>query len=239
MKICSVCLINKEESEYYKYSRSKDKLQSSCKLCKSKSDKIYRQSNIENYKKSIKNSKNKKKEYYKQKNNEWRNNNKEYNKIYKEINKDKLSDCNKNYYNLNKEKIKNYQKEYKNNRNIKRNLRRKVDNLYKLSENIRLMIYNSFKGKGYSKKSKTQEILGCSFDEFKSYLESKFEPWMNWENKGKYNGEFNYGWDIDHIIPLSSAKTVEDLYNLNSYTNLQPLCSKINRDIKKDILNYF
>ena len=87
---------------------------------------------------------------------------------------------------------------------------------------------------GYSKKSNTQKILGCTFNEFKKYLESKFEPWMNWENKGLYNGKFNHGWDIDHIIPLSSASTKEELIKLNHYTNLQPLCSKMNRDIKKN-----
>ena len=61
---------------------------------------------------------------------------------------------------------------------------------------------------------------------------------MTWENKGLYNGELNYGWDIDHIIPLSSAETEEDIIRLNHYSNLQPLCSKINRDIKKGKLNY-
>lgn len=76
--------------------------------------------------------------------------------------------------------------------------------------------------------------LGCSFEEFKIYLESKFEDWMTWENYGLYNGELNYGWDIDHIIPSATAKTEDDIYNLSHYTNLQPLCSKINRDIKKD-----
>lgn len=56
---------------------------------------------------------------------------------------------------------------------------------------------------------------------------------MTWENYGKYNGELEYGWDIDHIIPLSSAKNEDDLLRLNHYTNLQPLCSKVNRDIKR------
>lgn len=76
--------------------------------------------------------------------------------------------------------------------------------------------------------------LGCSFEEFKIYLESKFEDWMTWKNYGLYNGELNYGWDIDHIIPSSSAKTENDIYHLSHYSNLQPLCSKTNRDIKKD-----
>ena len=41
-----------------------------------------------------------------------------------------------------------------------------------------------------------------------------------------------------HIIPLSSAKTEEELVKLNHYVNLQPLCSKVNRDIKKNNLEY-
>lgn len=57
---------------------------------------------------------------------------------------------------------------------------------------------------------------------------------MNWENRGIYNGDFNSGWDIDHVVPLSTAIKEEDIIKLNHYTNLQPLCSKINRDIKKD-----
>ena len=59
---------------------------------------------------------------------------------------------------------------------------------------------------------------------------------MSWENYGKYNGEIDFGWDIDHIIPLSSAKTEEDIIKLNHYTNLQPLCSFINRTVKRDII---
>lgn len=59
---------------------------------------------------------------------------------------------------------------------------------------------------------------------------------MNWENYGLYNGDLFFGWDIDHIIPVSSANSEEEIIKLNHYTNLQPLCSKINRDIKKDKL---
>jgi len=72
----------------------------------------------------------------------------------------------------------------------------------------------------------------------KEFSESKFEYWMTWENRGLYNGELNYGWDIDHIIPISSAKNEEEIIKLSHYTNLQPLCSKINRNIKNNIYNY-
>lgn len=58
---------------------------------------------------------------------------------------------------------------------------------------------------------------------------------MNWGNYGNWNGvptEPNTAWDIDHIIPSSSAKTEEELLKLNHYTNLKPLCSFTNRWVK-------
>ncbi len=93
---------------------------------------------------------------------------------------------------------------------------------------------NHSENKIIQKKSKSYKILNCSFDDLKLHIESLWEPWMNWDNHGLYNGELNYGWDIDHIIPLSSGITEEDIIRLNHYTNLQPLCSKINRDIKRN-----
>ena len=88
------------------------------------------------------------------------------------------------------------------------------------------------------KKSRSYEILGCSFEDFKKHIESQWEDWMNWDNYGLYNGEECYGWDFDHIIPLSSCECEEDVYKLNHYSNLQPLCSYINRDVKKDNLDW-
>jgi hypothetical protein len=86
--------------------------------------------------------------------------------------------------------------------------------------------------------SRTFEILGCSYEEFKSYIENKFESWMNWNNHGLYTGNYSETWQLDHIIPISSAKTEEDIIKLNHYTNLQPLCSKINQIDKKDKLDW-
>lgn len=132
------------------------------------------------------------------------------------------------YYSQNKEKINSY--------NIqRRKYRYENDYLFRLRHNIRSSIKISIKKSGYLKKSKSSDILGCSYEFFKQYLESKFKPWMSWDNYGKYNGQFNFGWDIDHIIPISSAKTEEEVIKLNHYTNLQPLCSKVNREIKRDI----
>jgi hypothetical protein len=199
----------------------------------------------------------KNKELLREKSRLWRLNNpeksKENGKKYRNNNKENIAKRKKEYNKKNPDSSRKAKLKYRNNnleqeRNrtakwhkdnpeysaIYIRKRRNSDSLYKLSSVIRNSIYKSLHYKTHDKNSKTEYILGCSFEEFKIYLESKFEPWMNWENYGKYNGTLNYGWDIDHIIPLSTAKTVEDIIKLNHYTNLQPLCSYINRYIKKD-----
>jgi hypothetical protein len=163
---------------------------------------------------------------------------KKISKEYRDKNKEDLSDKKKKYYIENKDKIKYNKILNKDKIALKKKDRMKNDTLYALSISLRSSISNSIKRSGFYKNSKSEDILGCSFNEFKIYLESKFEDWMTWENRGLYNGELNYGWDIDHIIPISSAETEEDLIKLNHYTNLQPLCSYINRYLKRDKLDF-
>jgi hypothetical protein len=165
------------------------------------------------------------KERAKQNSENYRKNNPGKIKKWRSENQDKIKEWRKNYKANNKEKRNEYERNKK-----------ATDPKYKLGCDIRRTIIDSFKKKFFSKTSKTYSILGCTLDEFKIYLESKFEPWMTWENRGLYNGELNYGWDIDHIIPLDTAETIQDIIRLNHYTNLQPLCSKVNRDIKKNII---
>jgi hypothetical protein len=171
----------------------------------------------------------------------------EYHKLYREKNKaalkgkrDKERKSNGDYNKYMREwRAKNKGKLKSNNhykdkeaRNLYRRNRTKIDPLYNLTQSIRSSIGQSFRYKGFNKNCKTEQILSCSFNEFKIYLEKQFSNWMNWENKGKYNGELNFGWDIDHIIPLCTATCEADIIRLNHYSNFQPLCSKINRDIK-------
>jgi 5-methylcytosine-specific restriction endonuclease McrA len=222
MKSCSKCKIDKELTLFYKCSRNKSGYRSQCITCENE----YKEAN-----------KDKRKEYDK-----LRGYNLEYKKEYYLKNREYILLQRKSTYENNRESKLEYQKEYQKNNKDKRNSylneRRQNDPLFRLITNVRNLIYNSFYYNGYSKNSKTEELLGCSFEELKDYLESKFEPWMNWDNRGLYSGEFNYGWDIDHKIPLSSVNTEDEIIKLNHYTNLQPLCSKINRDIKKDNLEY-
>ena len=118
---------------------------------------------------------------------------------------------------------------------LQKKVRLTKDPLYKLTCNIRTLVRISFKN-GFTKRSRTEKILGCSYEELKKHFEDKFEVWMTWDNYGKYNGELNYGWDIDHIIPICTATNEEELVRLNHYTNLQPLCGYTNRYIKRDKL---
>ena len=60
------------------------------------------------------------------------------------------------------------------------------------------------------------EIIGCSKDDLRKHLESKFRDGMTWQNYGKH-------WHIDHIVPLISSKSVDEIKRLCHWTNLQPL----------------
>jgi hypothetical protein len=191
--------------------------------------------------KSYNKNKEKRKELIKIKNKAAYERNKKWHIEYIEKHKEERKEYNKKWYSLNNpkkeketdpEKIKQINKTKKN--EYQKN-RKQTDTLYRLKCNFRSYFSNMLKNKGFKKKIKTHEILGCSYIEFKEYLESKFEPWMNWGNYGLYNGTLNYGWDIDHIIPQSSANTEEELLKLNHFSNLQPLCSYTNRVVKSNI----
>ena len=112
------------------------------------------------------------------------------------------------------------------------------DPLYNVSRTVRNLIKCSIYHKGFTKNSRTFEILGCSYEDFKLHIESHWEDWMNWDNYGLYNGKENCGWEYDHIIPVSSAKCEEDIYKLNHYSNIQPLCSYVNRCVKRNNIDW-
>ena len=141
-------------------------------------------------------------------------------KIYQRINREKVLKQKlihaKKYFVENHDKIKEYQKNYKANR-------RKNDKIFKLADRVRSRIYGFLKKNKIDRTNRTFDLVGCSPQELKIYLEQKFINDMSWENQGK--------WHIDHIIPLSSAKTEEELYKLCHFTNLQPMWA--NDNIKK------
>ena len=213
-----------------------------CKACESITTKKYSETNKDKIIKYREINKEKTKEYFKiryENNKEnlliyfkenYEKNKKDkliYDKIYRSKNKDKIKEKQKKWYLENKESI-----ILKQNNNYTKRINN--DPLFKLRRAIKNNIYHAIKKSNLTKKTKTIEILGCQINNFKLRLESKFEDWMTWDNYGLYNGELNYGWDLDHIVPISTAVTEEEVLKLNHYSNFQPLCSYINRVIKRD-----
>lgn len=137
----------------------------------------------------------------------------------REKNIDEARRKSKETYAANKERILENAKKRRANYYPKRNeqarVKRKENPLYRLKTNLRCSIYKSFARIASRKPTNTNKILGTDYDTVKFHIESKFTEGMSWENYGK--------WDVDHIIPLASAKTPDELLKLCHYSNLQPL----------------
>lgn len=93
--------------------------------------------------------------------------------------------------------------------------RLETDPLFKFQVRCRQSTIYAFKRNGYTKTSNTHKLLGCSWETLRDRFEQMFEDGMNWDNHGE--------WHIDHIVPISTARTKEDVVKLCHYTNLQPL----------------
>lgn len=212
MKKCGSCKLEKPYEEFNKRKASVDGYANMCRECNRKYQKKYNVNNsdrLSDYKKT------------------WRENNREYMKDYLKdyykSNKETLNQKKKEYYNLNKsyfnELGKKYYQDHKKELlqwHKEHNKERYYNNPeYNLQVKVRRRLWSFFKNK--SKTGRTKEMLGCSWDQLKNHLESQFKDGMSWDNMGKF------GWHIDHIIPLSSAKSEVEIMKLCHYTNLQPL----------------
>ena len=227
MKVCTKCNVEKELSEFYKDIRSTDNHWSSCKEC-AKQYRLVNSNKIKQYKLDNKNNRKiyqlKNKDKINNQNREYYLNNKDKRYEYEINNKERLNEYRKQYRLKNEERLNEYKKQYrlKNKELLNKKIldRQSKDPLFKFICSIRKLICSSIKKMNYTKKSKTFEILGCTFEEFKQHLEIQFTEGMSLENHGK--------WHMDHIVPISSAKTEEEVIKLNHYTNFQPLWAKDN-----------
>jgi hypothetical protein len=219
VKKCSKCGQMKDVCLFSKNNKTKDKLNCSCKDCDKEKYWKNRDSNLIVMREWKKNNTQKIKDYYFE--------NREKYKQYRESKKDITKNYMKDYYLSNLENRKKYLEKTKDKRKVKRNIsekkRRDFDLLYKLKIYVRNRIWFYIKRNNITKKNNTYKVVGCTPQELKIHLEQKFTDGMSWDNQGN--------WHIDHIIPLSSAKTEEELYKLCHFTNLQPMWATDN--IKK------
>jgi len=200
-KKCNKCDIVKNIEEFQKCSECKDGYRNACRECRKEISTLWRQNNPDAYKK-------------------WVENNSEYDKERKknhyEQNKETYINRSTNYRKDNLDKVNRWVRDY-------RKKRFSEDEVFKMTFTVRSRIRNLLKLKNELKLGKTFELIGCSPQELTKHIENQFTDGMSWDNHGE--------WHIDHIIPLASAKTKEDLIKLCHYTNLQPLWA--NDNLKK------
>lgn len=214
---CASCLLEKELLFFNKNSKSNLGYSKYCKICKKEKDK-------KNYLKHKKKYNKRNKQYYadrkeqisnfiknKRKNDpEFIKKEFERSKKYRLKNKEILKKKKKKYYEENKKKI------------HAQMLKRKNQNInIRLKQNLRSRIWHALKNG--NKKENFEELIGCSVEELKQNLESKFYSNMSWNNYGSV-------WHIDHVKPccLFDMTIKEQRLECFNYKNLQPLLAEEN-----------
>lgn len=159
----------------------------------------------------------------------------EYMRNYHEAHKEEHNAKSKENYYKNREKAKEYRKENRDSINQKKReyekKKRETDEVYFIKQKIRSVIYKSFSRKGLQKISLAEEITGMSGSDLCSYLLKT------------YKNNYGYEWDgieavhIDHIVPLATANTEDEVKRLCHYSNLQLLKAFDNLS-KHDKINF-
>lgn len=198
-KICTKCNIKKELSEFY-FRKDTNRYRNECKECHILQKKEYFLLN--------KDIRLKQQKYH-----------------YKE-NKEEILKRNKKWFEKNKEKRAEYCKKYNQNNKNRNNQRSRERYEFSVNYKLRMNLKNrlTFALNGKSKIESILELLGCSIEQLKKYLESQFEPKMSWDNHTMY------GWHIDHIKPCASfdLSKKEQRIRCFNYKNLQPLWAEEN-----------
>lgn len=140
---------------------------------------------------------------------------KERKKIWSDNNRDKLNANGRKSYEKNKLSILT-------NRYTRRREKMLEDAVFEAQVKL-LNCFQHFHRKNRNN-SVIRPLVGCSPEEFKLHIESLWLEGMSWENYGVKKG----CWNIDHIIPLSSAETIDELKKLFHFSNTRPLWAEEN-----------
>lgn len=233
-KVCSKC---NEEKEFTCFSKSKGGKyghHSQCKACVKVYHRLHYQKNSETIRKHTaayyENNTEKAaaaQKRYAERNKEvikeWRSENYKRNfeqiqvkhKEYYQNNKAAVSERNKEWRTANKDKMRewhtNWQRE-----------RRKNDITFRIRGTLHSRVVMAIK-KNSKKAALTMDLVGCTVDELRTFLEAEFEEGMSWENYGR--PKEGPGWEMDHIIPCASfnLEDPEEQKKCFHWTNLQPL----------------
>lgn len=93
------------------------------------------------------------------------------------------------------------------------------DPYYRLRKNVARRMTLAMKAKSAT----TNELIGCTPEFLRFWLESKFKDGMSWDNYGPV-------WHVDHIKPMALFDLTDAAQQRAAcnYTNLQPLFAKEN-----------
>lgn len=96
---------------------------------------------------------------------------------------------------------------------------------FKLRQIMRNVISRIARKTKSKKSRKTNEYLGCTFQEARTWIEKQFTRGMSWDNHGE--------WEIHHKIPLAEWDLTDpkQMVRATHFTNLQPLWKHENRSI--------
>lgn len=109
----------------------------------------------------------------------------------------------------------------------RKRLRRKTDPMKAMQARLSRLHRHALTRVNAIKTSPTFEALGYSVEQFVVHIEKQFLSGMSWDNMRE--------WQIDHIIPVSTAKTEEDVIALNQLSNLRPMWAAENNRKKNKI----
>lgn len=95
--------------------------------------------------------------------------------------------------------------------------RRRLNLSVRILDSLRSRVYVALRK--LKKSRATLALVGCTVDQLKLYLQSKWSPGMSWANYGRT------GWHMDHIIPCCAFDLTDPKQQVKCfhYTNLQPL----------------
>jgi len=157
--------------------------------------------------------------------------NRQYSIKRREENPERERERGKAYYAANKEKVAERTERYRLSergreilsaaRRQRERRRLQEDPLFRLIRYTRAAVWRAIAEKGYTKRSRTTEILGCDWPTFQAHIAKQFTKGMCWE---KIGSEIH----LDHIVPLASAQSETDVLALSHFTNLRPLWAKDN-----------
>ena len=94
---------------------------------------------------------------------------------------------------------------------------------------IRAAIKRGMKINGVSKDKRSEAILSCTFKEFEAFLQTKIAHW-NRSFGFILNNPLQGDLELDHIKPISLAKTKEEVEQLSHFTNFQLIWKDMNQE---------